>query len=118
MDNPKVSLPAIITKITTMSDGGIRLQVDTQEITSKDTSELFELKGKLGYFFFDEQSIKEIDTSKLPEIVLEDGEKSPSQRMRAALFVYWEQNKIKEPFDIFYRRQLGKWIDTIKEKLT
>lgn len=78
---------------------------------------VFKLYNKLGWFVFSEQSIKPEDIKDLPEIQLDEGEKSPSQRMRAALFVYWEQQKIQEPFDIFYRRQVEKWISQIKEKL-
>jgi hypothetical protein len=54
----------------------------------------------------------------LPEVQLEEKEKSPSVRLRAALYVYWDQHKMKEQFDIFYRRQMEKFINTIKEKLS
>ncbi len=117
MNNPKVSIPATISKITTMADRGIRLQVDTQEVSDEQSADIFKFRNKLGYFFFDEVLIKEIDTSKLPKIELEEGEKSPSQRLRATLFVYWEQKKLKDPFDIFYRRTVEKYIGSIKEKL-
>lgn len=113
-----VQVPATITKVMTMRDRTIRVQVDTQEIPPEAKKQIFELSDELGYFFFSKVPLKEIDTSKLPPIVLEQGEKSPSQRLRATLFVYWEQTKNQEPFDIFYRRTVEKYIDAIKEKLT
>lgn len=115
--NPKSSLPATISKVTTMADGGIRLQVDTQELNNKDIATLFEEKGKVGWFFFDPEPITEIRKDDLPEIVLEEGEKSPSQRLRSVLYIYWEQRKLKQPFDSFYKTQMNKWIESIKEKL-
>lgn len=116
--NPTVSIPATITKITTMADKSIRLFVDTQELDSETKNRVFEMYDKLGYFFFAEEQIRKIDTSKLPEITLDEGEKSPSQRLRAAIFVFHEQQKIKEPFEVYYRRVMDKFIGQIKEKLT
>ena len=44
--------------------------------------------------------------------------KTPSQRLRAVLFVYWKQHKQKEiEFDIFYVRYMNRLIEQIKEKL-
>lgn len=100
-----------------MADGGLRFQVDTQELEPKSAGEAMILKGKLGWFVFADQ-INQQDIDNLPKIELEDGEKQPSQRLRATLYVFWEQKKIQEPFDIFYRRQMEKFITSIKEKLT
>ncbi len=70
----------------------VRITIDTQEsLTPDQTSELFALYEKLGHFFFLEKPDVKIDTSTLPEIRLEAGEKSPGQRLRAALYIYWEQ---------------------------
>lgn len=101
-----------------MADKSLRLQVDTQEVDAETKSVIFDMHDKLGYFFFDEAEIRQIDTSKLPEIAAEEGEKSPSQRLRAVLYVYHEQQKLKEPFETFYRRTMDKHIQAIKEKLT
>lgn len=116
MKNPKVSLPAIITKLTTMADGGIRVQVDTQEIEPEESSGLFSLKGKVGYFFFDPKEIKSIDVSNLPEIQLDDGEVSPSKRQRAVLYRIWEAKGKGGDFELFYRRFMERHIEGLKEK--
>lgn len=121
MENNKektiLKVPATISKITTMSDGGLRLQVDTQEINPLDAGKIMELRNKLGHFVFAEQAITIEDIKDLPEIKLEEGEKAPSTRLRATLFVFWEQHKVQEPFDIFYRRKVESFIDVVKEKL-
>lgn len=113
-----LKVPSIISRIQTMADGGLRLFVDTQEITTEDKADVMGLHNKIGYFVFAEQDILQEDIKDLPEIKLEIGEKSPSARLRAVLFIFWEQQKIQEPFDIFYRRKMESFIEAVKEKLT
>lgn len=47
-------IPSIITKLSTMADGGVRIQIDTQEIAPEYIAYLFSLKGKYGGFTFEE----------------------------------------------------------------
>lgn len=117
-ENPKVSIPATITKVVTMADKSVRLQVDTQELDAEMKRAVFDMHDKLGFFFFDEAEIRQIDTSKLPPITLDEDEKSPSARLRAVLFVLHAQQKSKESFDIYYRRFMDKIINQVKEKLS
>lgn len=113
----KSALPAAITKVITMRDKTIRLQVDVQEIPPEAMAELFELHDKLGHFFFKEAFFNQIELKDLPPIKFEVGERRPSERLRATLFVLWEQAKIDEPFDNFYRKKIEEYISSIKEKL-
>lgn len=116
MNNP---LPAQITQIKTMSKF-VRLTVDTQEtLTPEQKSELFDLYESVGYFFFLKQATVTIKTDELPEIHLDQdaGEKSPSQRLRAVLFIYWKQKGSKDDFELFYRRWMERCIDQIKQQL-
>jgi hypothetical protein len=117
MENTILKVPAEISRIQTMADKGLRLFVDTQEIGSEDAGKVMMLKDKLGWFVFAEQGILEEDIKNLPKIELEEGEKAPSARLRATLYVYWEQHKIAEQFDIYYRRMMEKFINSVKEKL-
>lgn len=101
----------------------LRITVDTQETLTPETmARLFTLKDRLGWFFFAEQQEAlpdAIETAELPEIALEDGEKSPSQRLRAVLFIYWKQHPPKDnpDFELFYRRWMERTINAVKEKL-
>lgn len=96
----------------------VRLTIDTQEtLTPEQKSELFDLYESVGYFFFHKQADVKIKTDDLPEIQLEDGEKSPSQRLRAVLFVYWQQKGSKDDFELFYRRWMERAVDKIKQQL-
>jgi hypothetical protein len=113
----KICIPATVSKVTTMADKCLRLVVDTQEITDAEIKrDVFETHDALGYFFFQENPITEIPKN-LPPVEMEEGEKTPGQRLRGVLFVYWEQKKVKESFEVFYRAEIEKLISRIKEKL-
>lgn len=119
------AVPSTISQVKTLTKS-VRITVDTQENLSPETmAKIFGLKDSLGWFFFAEKPEalpEQVDTAKLPEIPdvqLEDGEKSPSQRLRAALFVYWQQQTDqKQDFELFYRRWMERAINGVKEKLT
>ena len=113
----KISLASNISKVTTMSDHTVRLQVDCQEAPAEVMAELFALKSKLGWFTFSEKVISEIDTRDFPEIKVEKWEKTPSQRLRATLYILWEQTKPDVTFEQYYREQVEKVISYLKEKL-
>lgn len=84
-------------------------------------AEIFKLKGSLGWFFFKENPIKQIETADLPEIKLEKWEMSPSKRLRGKLFRLWEkrtiEGKTKMPFEKWYSEQMEMVISQIEEKL-
>jgi len=114
MKNP---LPGQIDKISTMADRGIRVQFTSNELTPKQSTELFELYGKFGYFFFSEQEVQPL-TDDLPPIQVEKGEKTPSQRLRAVIFVVWENETSKKVnFDTYYKQEVEKIIEHYKSKL-
>ena len=122
--NDKVELfqaPAQIMKLETMSDGGIRIVIDTSEMTDDaELAKLFRLKkGAEGWFLFKDAKIQQKDIPD-EDPVMDDNEdaKSPSQRLRGVLFVFWKQIKGgKGSFDDFYRMQMERFIDATKEKL-
>lgn len=113
----KSPLPASIFGVRTLQDKTIRLTVDCQEMPAEHMTELFSLQGSLGWLYFHEQPLKEIDTSKLPDITLDKDEKHPSVRLRGVLFILWEQSKKTQSFEVFYRENMEKLIDFIKSKL-
>lgn len=117
-------VPAIVEKITTMSDGGLRLQVDTQELREDEKTKVFSLHKKFGYFVFKEGDISQDDLSNIPDFIKEFKEdKSPSQRMRAVLFKIYEKRKsyhekLNVTFDDFYKKQMEVVIKHFKTKLS
>ncbi len=107
----------IIDKIQTLKDGGLKITLATQELTTEDTKTLFDLSNKMAWVAIQELSINE-NQIKIPEEIKEFKEaKSSSQRLRAVLFIHWSQNKQTEDFEIFYRQQMERFINAVKEKL-
>ena len=114
-----LQLATTIGKVQTLVDGGLKLDVVTQELTPADATKVFDLKGKLGYMVFKATRISEDDVANLPEEVKEfKDDKSPSKRLRAVIYLFWKkESSQKEVFDAFYRRHLEKIIEQYKEKL-
>jgi hypothetical protein len=114
--------PSTISKITTMADGGLRLQVDTQELASEDKAELMGLYNQLGWFVF--APTNTIKAEDIPTTPLEENQKTPSQRIRSTLFVYFKKLqevgslKPDSDFEVFYRHHTEKYIDNIKNKIS
>ena len=99
----KLVLPVSVETIATRHDGSVKIVMGTYELNTQSAVKLFDLRKTLDGFKLDSEKT--------------DG-KTPSQRLRAVLFVYWKQHKQKEiEFDIFYVRYMNRLIDQIKEKL-
>jgi hypothetical protein len=113
-----LKVPSTISRIVTMADGGLRLHVDTQELTASDKAVLMNLYNQLGYFVF--APANEMITDKdIPTEQLEPSEKSPSQRLRGVLWILHEKKGGKpEDFEVFYRRYLEKIISKLKDTIS
>ena len=108
--------PAILTSISYTKDGGIRAGITTNALTDEDKLLMGSFYQKFGYFLFKANSFEEGD---IPQGNAENSSKSLSVRLRASLYVLWEQ-KHKDKylnFDDFYKSQMERFIDAVKEKL-
>ena len=114
----KIQLKVIVDKVSTTADGGVKISFLTDELTGGDASILFDFRTKQGYMLFAEQEVKEEDLD-VPEVDTEfPQDKSPSQRLRNALYVFWsEQTNKTKTFEELYKAQMEKIIDRVKEKL-
>lgn len=120
MEDNLFQTPAQIMKLETMSDGGIRIVMDTQEITNpEDLSKLFRLKkNAVGWLLFKPTELVKEDIPEYDPASFEE-EKTPSQRLRAVMYVYHKQ-VLKRPdseFDGYYRKYYEDRISSFKEKL-
>lgn len=113
----KVSVQATISKVTTMADRTIRLQVDAQEIDAEQMAGIFSLKDSLGHFFFQEDVIRALDLQALPKPEVDERKFTMSQRLRLKLKLLWEkrvkQNKTDLDCEAFYQ----KWMDEIMQQI-
>lgn len=112
-----IQIQAVLRDKGSLADGTRRIQLDCQEAPAEQLVEILRANGSIGWFVFKEKIIEEKD---IPEANPEfDNEKSPSQRLRNILYVYWEQNTGKKiAFDVFWKQWIERAITQIKEKLT
>ena len=114
----KVQLPAIVDKISTMADGSVKISFVSQELNETQATGLFGLRNLQGWLLFAETELKEKD---IPEITPEfpGSDKTPSQRLRNTIWIHWRDNTSRtEEFDTYYKRNIKKIIDRIKENLS
>jgi len=115
---PLIIVPAEICKVETLADNTLRLRVDTtKELPAEQEAMIMQLRNKQGYFVYAEQDITQDDLKDLPEIETAKEEKSPSQRLRAVLYLFWKQGTQVQTLTQFYGREMEKIIDHFKAKL-
>jgi len=110
-----------VNKISTTPDKGLKITLTTQELDNESMATLFELMNKFTWVAFKDFEKGDIleEELEIPEVQpTEKGDKSPSTRLRNALYVWYMQNRSgKEDFDTFYKRQMEKIIDKVKSNL-
>lgn len=114
---------AEIGKVETRSKG-LRLTINTNEVIPDEASLLMSYREQQGWLLFmpaeGTAGFEQKDIDQLPDIQLDTGEKSPSQRLRGVLYRLWEQSKSRaqgQTFELFYRSYMERLIESIKEKL-
>ena len=113
-----VQLSAEIDGITKKKDGTLAIKLGTQELSPIDTAMLFDLHQKQIWVAFSQLAMSEADLN-IPEVLSEfKTDKSPSARLRSVLYVFWEKNKKgKIEWETYYKQQINKIIEYIKDKL-
>lgn len=113
----KIILPAQINPPRLRKDGSANLSFDTRELTAEEIFTIMSLRHTEGWLAF---APNENDLD-VPQENAEIDEKSPSERLRAVLFVWYKQEvdagKFVGLFDVFRKEKMEKIIETIKAKL-
>jgi hypothetical protein len=115
-----IILNGIIENVSTRKDRSLKITIGTQELGSKHTSELFELSNNIANIYISANQISneiksEIDKHSKDEV---DKIKSPSQRLRAVLFLnYKENNSGFNTFENYYASKMEQIINHYKGKL-
>ncbi len=104
--------PAILTRLSFTKDGGLSIGFATNELTDKEKLIASQFHQKFGWVLFKDVQFQDED---IPADDPTDESKSPSQRLRATLFVFWKSKPAPKPdFNQFYERQMEKIIDRVK----
>lgn len=112
-------ISAILDGVTPRKDGSLTLRFVTQEVSKDDKVIAMDYYQSMGHLLFSEN---EIDVSEVPEgNAYIDGGKSPSQRLRDRLYVYYRQKNIGTPEDFDkwrtsqYERIGQQYLDRLQE---
>lgn len=104
-------VPATITKVTTMGDRSLRLQVDVdRELSPEENAKVFGLYNKSGFFIFKDGEIQQEELIDLPEEKLEfKNQKSSSERLRNRLYVFFkEKHGTDEGFEDWRKKEMDR----------
>lgn len=107
--------------IQSRKDNTLKVILGTQELTQG--GKLFPLQNKLctiGIVPNEALTQADIDTIQSSRIGIDDvpNGKTPSQRLRGALFIYWQQNETGyDDFNLYYMNWMEKRIENVKSKL-
>lgn len=114
----KTLLPASLKKVTSRADKTYDLTFSTRELAGEEAAYLLGEILSEGWLLYakNETDIAETEVPKEQADSMTGG-KTPSQRLRAVIYVYWEQRGKKGSFENFYRSTLETLIENIKEKL-
>lgn len=106
----------VISKLTTLSDRTIRIQIDCQEQGLEAEARLFQLRGSLGHFVFNEAQVKDEDVPVDP--IEFPGSKSLSERLRNVLYVLHEkQSGTPEDFEAYRHKIMERLIRQYRNKI-
>jgi hypothetical protein len=113
----KVTFPAILNKVSSLKDKSYKLEFVTRELSGADAAMLLDQLMSEGFLLYspnDDISEKDVPTEKADAGT---GQKTSSQRLRAVIYVWWEQKGKPGSFEDFYRSKLEVLIEYVKEKL-
>jgi hypothetical protein len=98
----------------------LHLKVESQENVPDEVLQRFStVVGKYGHLcFLPDRRINIDDVAGLPDLIEEDGGKSPAVRQRGVLYRIWEQGGKHGEFELAYRTEMEKILDKLKERLT
>lgn len=112
-----IQVPATLEGVSTLKDGGVSVRLHTQELTSEEKTVVLNQQGKFGWFLFAEQEFNENELE-LETIRKDVGGKTPSQRLRAVLYIAYQQSgQHDKTFEQYYAQQMERFIERVKGAL-
>lgn len=109
-----IQTKAIITGLSSRKDRSLRLSIETPELSPDEKVAFMDLQGINVDAYFKPLDYEVAD---IKEVKTDLDTKTPSQRLRAVLFLLWRQEGEIGTYDEFYRLKMEKMIDHVKSKL-
>lgn len=116
MEKDIIQFSCQIDAVSAKNDRTLSIKLGTQELSANETSRIFYLMEKQIWVAFAETPLTKEDLN-IPEVQVEKGRKTPSQRLRDRMFVYFKESKKEGRFDDWYERSLEQIGDKYLEKL-
>ncbi len=117
MNKTTIHLPAILNPISRRKDKSCKLSLDTRELNHEEILTLMSLEGSEMWICLAPNQ----EDLQVPDEPAEVDEKSPSERLRSVLFVWYKQEvdagKFVGLFETFKREKMEKIIEGVKSKL-
>lgn len=112
-----VKLPAIFAGIRSRKDRSYSLTFETRELVGQDAATLLTMQQTECWLLIaPDDSLDSVEVPKAkPDAGV--GQKTPGQRLRAVLFVYWTQLGKPGDFEDFYRGRIERLIEQYKARL-
>lgn len=111
-------LPAVINPPSIRKDGSVSIKFDSRELSSEEYMMIMGFRNCEGWLAFqpNEDGIPD-----LPKERAEVDQKTPSERLRAVLYIWYKQetesNKFTGSFEAFRNEKMEKIIEGVKSKL-
>lgn len=115
-----IILPAILESYRSLKDKSVKVIFETNELTPEQVMGIAGNLQQFGYLAFKNEPFKNKEKEVLENLRsdFEDTGKTPSQRLRAVLYVSWEQKpEGYQTFEDYYRSKMELIIDHYKNKL-
>lgn len=111
-----IQLPVLIAGLQTKVDGSIKITLETRELDNNYAGKLYGMRNAEAWAVIAPEQIK---VPNIPKEAPEPGlmSKTPGQRLRAVMFIYWQQKNSGQDFDVFYKQQMEQLIEMYKAKL-
>lgn len=107
-------IPSILTRVSSMVDGGLSVGFHTKELSPEEKAQVLTYHNRSGWLVFAEN---EVPDTELPKGDADLKQKTPSQRLRAVIYVLYQQSHSSVPFAQFYEDFMDGLIIQTKEAL-
>ena len=114
----KVGLDVIISSISTLVDGSVKVTCVSRELSDADAAALFGLRRKEAYAVFALDPIQESDLADMePDPFKVPKKKSNSQNVRNHLYILWGLVESGKTWDQYYDDYASRQCEGIRERI-
>lgn len=111
-----ISVPALVQGMTPKQDRSWKLTFETRELSGDEVKILADNFQGEGWLVFKPNS-EGISLKEVPTETADAGMKTPSQRLRASIMVWYKLSGTKGDPEAFYRTTMEKLIEFVQSKI-